>query len=667
MIRIPTQNFVLLGAWALGSILFPAGAVRAAEALVEGPGTSVLSFGHCVADAGDVNGDGWPDFVVGAPFDNTKGAQAGRAFVWFGGPELRFAPDVVLDSGSAGDWFGWSVAGIGDFDDDGYDDVAVGGPGDDAPGDKQGAVWVYFGGPDFDGSQNQKFAGEQGGDRFGWSVSAAGDLDRDGIDDFVVGAPYADGPLVDSGHVHLFLGDDNTISTTAARIWQGPALAGPAPTAPTTDFVAFAPDDVSIAGPGFGWSVASVADFRGDGRSSVVVGAPGAAGAQGRAYIFFAGSSLNTLPLTTPSVTFTNNTADQQFGWSVSSGGRISNDARDDLLIAAPGALSDRGFVRVYYGVASPAATIDTANLERTGEVSGDRFGFAVAGIGDFDGNGGDWLVGAPARDDDGVDAGWVYRFDRTNGTAVDVRAVNRSGTGVAGDQWGFAVSGAGGDLDGDGFDDFLVGAPAANNTAGAVRGNVAIVSAGPGVVATPRVDLVVASREDGSFELFFASERLARATHAELWRVDGAALALATLDAGIEREAEGLRAVLPLDASIRRVQLRWTVDEIEQRQEFDVPSSRVSAVLHAPAPNPFNPRTVLRFEVPRGESYTLRVLDVRGRVVRELERGTGTGVLVESDFDGHDDEGRVLASGVYLVQLQSADRLQTVRAVMLK
>ena len=89
--------------------------------------------------------------------------------------------------------------------------------------------------------------------------------------------------------------------------------------------------------------------------------------------------------------------------------------------------------------------------------MAGDRFGFSVAGIGNFDGNAGDWLVGAPARDDDGVDAGWVYRFDRTNATPVDVRAVNRSGSGVAGDGWGFSVSAAGGDLDGDGRDDFLV------------------------------------------------------------------------------------------------------------------------------------------------------------------------------------------------------------------
>ena len=667
MIRIPTQNFVLLGAWALGSILLPTRPAVAGVTLLEGPGASVLSFGHSVADAGDVNGDGWPDLLVGAPFDNTKGAAAGRAFLWFGGPEIRFAPDVILDLGSAGDWFGWSVAGIGDIDGDGYDDIAVGGPGDDSPGDKQGAVWVYFGSPNFNGAEVQKFAGEVGGDRFGWSVSRAGDMNRDGIADFVVGAPYADGPVTDSGRAYLFLGSSSSISTTAARVWDGPALAGPAPAAPTTDFAAFAPDGISIQGPGFGWSVSDLPDFRGDGRSSVVVGAPGAAGAQGRAYLFFAGTSLNTLPATAPNVTFTNNVADQQFGWSVSSGGRISNDARDDLLVGAPGAFSDRGFVRVFYGLASPAATIETASLERSGAVAGDRFGFSVADIGNFDGNGGDWLVGAPSRDNDGVDAGWVYRFDRTNATPVDVRAVNRSGSGVAGDAWGFAVSGAGGDLDGDGRDDFLVGAPQANNSVGAVRGNMAIVTEGPGVVSIPRVDLAIVTRSDGALELFFAGERIAQATRAELWRVGGSSELLASLQAGIEREGEGLRVALPRDASIHRVALRWTVDGVEQQQEFGLPSMRATAVLHAAAPNPFNPKTVLRFEVPVGEPYELRVLDVRGRVVRALDRGTGSGVTLARDFDGSDDAGHSLASGAYLVQLLSGDRVHSRRIVLLK
>jgi hypothetical protein len=664
--RKSSQILALLGALALGSASFPARDAAAGLTLVEVLGTNAAGLGHSVAAAGDVNGDGWPDLIVGHPFDNTLGAQAGRAFVWFGGPNLRFAPDVILTQGSSGDWFGWSVAGIGDVNDDGYDDVAVGAPGDVASDGETGSAWIYFGGPNFDGSQSRKFSGEIGGDRFGWSVSAAGDMNRDGIDDFVVGAPYYDGPVVDSGRAYLFLGDRSTISPTPARSWDGPSLSGPSPTASTTDFADFAPDGIPIGGPAFGWSLAFLPNFRGDGRASVAIGAPGAAGAQGRAYLFFASSTAGGIPATTANVTFTNNVADQQFGWSVASGGRINGDSLDDLLVGAPGAFTDRGYVRVFYGASSPSAEIGTPSLERSGAVSPDRFGFSVAGIGDYDGNGGDWLVGAPTRNADGIGAGWVYRFDRTNATAVNVQAVNRSGSGVAGDRWGFSVSGAGGDLDGDGRDDFFVGAPDANNGAGAVRGNVAIVTAGPGVVSVPMVELAVQTRQDGHLDLFLASPLLARASHAELHdRISGSVIA--RLGENLQPEYEGMRAVLEAKWSGHTVQLQWTVDGIDLQQEFTLPSPVARSLLHPAAPNPFNPRTRIRFEVPRDQDFVLRVVDARGRVVRTLAQGVGTGAPDERTFDGRDHAGAPLASGAYVVELRTVGRVQSTRVVLVQ
>ena len=67
-------------------------------------------FGYQVRNAGDLNGDGTPDIVVGAPFDSTRGLNAGRAFVWFGGSELTGDPDLIFEAANGGDYFGFAVA-----------------------------------------------------------------------------------------------------------------------------------------------------------------------------------------------------------------------------------------------------------------------------------------------------------------------------------------------------------------------------------------------------------------------------------------------------------------------------------------------------------------------------------------------------------------------------
>ena len=456
-----------------------------------GTNATGLELGFSVARAGDVNGDGYEDFIAGAPFDDTIGAEAGRAFLWLGTPsgglDMGGTPDVVFDDGSGADWFGFAVAGIGDIDDDGYDDVAVGAPGDDRPGEKQGAVYVYYGrpvaNPDVTASWSPGtvLSGAVAGDRFGWAISAAGDMDRDGIDDFVVGAPYNDdAPGLDYGRAYLFRGSRSSLSTTPAVNWDGPATGGPTSTAP---FQAFAPDGQSIGGPGFGWSIAHVPDFQTVGRSAVAIGAPGAQGATGQVRVFFAASTSNTLPSTTPGTVLTNATAGDRFGWSVASGGQIGGDSRLDLLVGSPGADGARGEVKVFYGAATPPANDGTADLTRLGSVTGDEFGFAVTGIGNHGGSAGGWAVGAPGHDSAGLLAGMVYLYERTASTPTQLPPVNLSGTGEANDRWGWSLAWLG-DLDKDGRDDFLVGAPFANVDAVIVRGQVALISSGPGVVS---------------------------------------------------------------------------------------------------------------------------------------------------------------------------------------
>lgn len=137
----------------------------------------------------DYNGDGYADVLVGAPNDDGNGQDAGRAYVYFGGPgtTLDSTPDGVLAPGNAGDVFGEAVAAIGDFDGDGYADIAAGA----SYRFSRGVAFVFFGGfgPTFDPTPDVVLGDGGSYFAFGRSIAAVGDVNGDGYDDVLVGAP----------------------------------------------------------------------------------------------------------------------------------------------------------------------------------------------------------------------------------------------------------------------------------------------------------------------------------------------------------------------------------------------------------------------------------------------------------------------------------------------
>ena len=152
-------------------------------------GAAVGDFlGWSVAAAGDVNGDGYADVIVGAWANDTGGTNAGAVYVYFGGPTADAVADVTLFAEAPGDVFGITVAGAGDVNGDGYDDVIVGATQNDAAGVNAGRAYVYFGGLGMDAVADLTLTGEAAGDNFGISVAAAGDVNGDGYDDVIVGA-----------------------------------------------------------------------------------------------------------------------------------------------------------------------------------------------------------------------------------------------------------------------------------------------------------------------------------------------------------------------------------------------------------------------------------------------------------------------------------------------
>jgi hypothetical protein len=628
-------------------------------------GGELGEFGYQVRGAGDLNGDGYPDIVVGAPFDSTLGLDSGRAFVWFGGPGMTGDPDLILDDTNGGDYFGFAVAGVGDLDGDGFDDLAVGAPGFDFSGLDRGRVYVYRGGMNMDDTPDNNFEGEFGGDRFGWSIAGAGDMNRDGRNDMIVGAPYNSTGGNNVGRAYLFVGASSimTMGPDPDVTWSG--VAGGAPTN-TTNFASFAPDGQPINGPGFGYSVANLSDFRGDGRAAVAVGSPGQSGAQGRAYLFIASSTTGALPPTTPRATFTNNIANEEFGWSVASGGDVNGDGRADLLIGAPGTNGSTGSVRIYYGSSSASGTVSSPSLERSRGVTGDRFGHAISGAGDIEGGANHWLVGAPGDDSAGLNAGRVYLYSgiSSNPTVIGPRG---GGTApVAEDQWGFSLDGLFGDLDGDDKNEFIVGAPTGNDPSNAVRGVLALVSSGNRIVAAPDVRLAGTRRIGTDVEISFDT-----VIHGNIDQVSllNEGRAVAHWGAGIEPTLRGLRAVVPVsDLRTETVVLQWSVDGVPGSQEFNLPSmvSRV-ATLHPAVPNPFNPRTTLSVELPEATRVRLRVFDLRGRVVKELLDENLPAGVTPVDFDGTDSRGRRLSSGSYVAVLEAGEYRATRRLTLVQ
>ena len=199
--------------------------------------------GHAVGAAGDVNGDGYDDLVIGAPFMGPNGVGSGQSFVVFGRPggweryvdvtTLDGANGFAIDGEAAGDRSGWSIDGAGDVNDDGIDDLILGAPGVDAAGPDSGRAYVVFGSTEralatlhlsaLDGRNGLAFDGMAAGDETGFGVSAAGDVNDDGVADLLVGAPGSDANGVEAGAAYVHFG-----TTEAGTVPPQPP--GPVPT-----------------------------------------------------------------------------------------------------------------------------------------------------------------------------------------------------------------------------------------------------------------------------------------------------------------------------------------------------------------------------------------------------------------------------------------------------
>jgi len=501
-------------------------------------------LGYSVAGAGDVDGDGKADFIIGAYAADPGGrTDAGSAYLYSGADGSLL---YQKDGAAVGDGLGYSVAGAGDVNGDGKADFIIGAYHANPGGrNDAGSAFVYSGATGLLLFQKD---GAAGFDYLGISVARAGDVNGDGRADFIVGASNTDpGGRINAGSAFVYSG------ATGLLLFQ---------------------KDGAAASNFLGISVAGAGDANGDGKDDFIIGTPladpGGLTNAGSAFVYSGATGL---------LLFQKDGAAgfDVLGWSVAGAGDVDGDGKADFIIGAytadPGGRSSAGSAFVYSGADG------TLLFQKDGAAAGDQLGWSVAGAGDLNGDGkADFIIGAYTADPGGRgDAGSAYLYSGADGALL----YQKDGA-AAGDFLGYSVAGAG-DLNGDGKADFIIGA----------------YQTDPGGLSNA-----------GSAYVY---------------------------------------GLTPTDAP----------DEKKNRP--------LSFQLSQNYPNPFNPTTTIRFYLPKRQNVTVEIFNTAGQRVKTLLKGEQSAGEHILNWDGKDEKGNILSSGVYFYNLEGEDFFEAKKMIFLK
>jgi len=474
--------------------------------------------GASVSGAGDVNGDGFDDIIIGAAHAQGRTDGSGSSYVVFGhaGGSPGAVTPAALDGangfeirGARGDASGFSVSSAGDVNGDGFGDLIVGAPLDgfaesSFPPAYRGAAYVVFGRAQGFGSRMElatlgggdgfkivgdTLVGTQSSSGFGMFVSGAGDVNGDGFDDVVIGAPHA----LPTPNVDPFFSPDPLTARGASYVVFGRAAVYTAPIqASTLDGTNGFKISGMAEGDFSGTSVSGIGDFNGDGYDDIAIGAsdrhPASSpdgGLPGPSYVIFGkqtgfGAALDLATVNGGNGFKIEVESTAGSGHRIVSGaGDVNGDGRPDLIIGDTDAsasyviLGRTGSFNASFNLTSLNGTNGfKIQQDAVANLHLDNFGLSVSSGGDLNGDGfGDLIIGAQR-------GGTARLVNNGAGYVVFVKASAFPSTLVlsglsplegfkveglrSGDYAGTCVSGVS-DVNGDGFDDFIIGAPFAD------------------------------------------------------------------------------------------------------------------------------------------------------------------------------------------------------------
>jgi hypothetical protein len=640
----------------------------------------------------DVNGDGYSDLLGSAWFYDAGETNEGRIYCWLGGRDGISNPaDWYQDANQANGYFGRVCRSAGDVNGDGYEDAVATAPGWTIPEQSEGGVWVYHGSPTGLSAADWTTQGQQVFADCGWSAGAAGDVNGDGYGDLIVGVPGRANPQTDEGAAWLYLGSSTGLENTLEVGWEG-----------------------NQDGAKAGYSVACAGDVNGDGYSDLISGAPSFDDGQtneGCVFVFFGGTELSI----SYSQILTRNQAGAQFGIAVAPAGDVNADGYSDVVVGAnrwSNAQNDEGSIAVYLGSPSGLATSPVFTYESN--FADAFFGEWVSPAGDVNADGyADFVVGAPEYGAN--DEGLVYVFE---GTASGVSAVPIVFMTGPGGRFGQAVLG-GGDFDGDGFPDLAVGAPYFTNGQ-SEEGRVYLFygnrhttgDEGPGldhvVRMRQRIDpaplaLLGKSDSQDSFEIWalgrtpFGRGRIRSAWEAqplgETWtgaiaRADWENTGPPSVGGSFARVAQVVEGLASDTVYHWRVRFEGESPFFPRSPWFSVagnaPTEADLRTAGAPSatpdlqigtgpvwlggvvPNPVGGSAIIRLGLARADRVKLTLHDVSGRRIRTLldgELGPGEHDLA---WDGRGGNGARLVPGVYFARLAAVGHMVQARVVVI-
>lgn len=426
-------------------------------------------FGESVAGAGDVNGDGYSDIIVGAWYYDNGEVNEGVAFVYFGSASgISTTPDWIGESNQASAYYGRHVAGAGDVNNDGYADIIVGAYNYNNGQSGEGMAFIYLGSstgpsltPDWSVESNQTFA------NMGSQVAGAGDVNSDGYADVLVAALNYDNGNTDEGRAYLYLGTSTVPSTTP-------------------DWTFEMNQDGLFDGANIGLAVATAGDVNSDGYADILVGFERYDNGQadeGVAYMFYGSSSGPSL---TPDWSSESDVAGAFYGAEVSPAGDTNGDGFGDILVGSwfyTNGNSNEGALFLYNGQSEGLDTNATWSTE-SNQASA-YYGYHLTDAGDVNADGyGDVVVAAHLYDNGQVNEGAIWGYYGSN-TGLSSSADWYVESDNASSYYGASLNSAG-DINGDGYSDLIVGAYQYDNGSGKYGAAFVYLGSATGLETTP-------------------------------------------------------------------------------------------------------------------------------------------------------------------------------------